>query len=139
MIAKLHYFKITRLEEGVMKIQKFEDMKVWQDAREFVNQIYKSTSNEKFKKDFGLRDQIQRAAVSIMSNIAEGYERDSNKELIRFIQISKGSVGEVRSLIYVAKDLGYINDKEFSTHYESSLLIIKQISNFIKYLKEKTK
>lgn len=122
-----------------MKIQKFEDMKVWQDAREFVNQIYKSTSNEKFKKDFGLRDQIQRATVSIMSNIAEGYERDSNKELIRFLQISKGSAGEVRSLIYVAKDLGYINDKEFSTNYESSLLIIKQISNFIKYLKERTK
>lgn len=122
-----------------MKIQKFEDMKVWQDAREFVNQIYKSTSNEKFKIAFGLRDQIQRAAVSIMSNIAEGYERDSNKELIRFLQISKGSAGEVRSLIYVAKDLGYINNKEFLTHYESSLLIIKQISNFIKYLKERTK
>ncbi len=122
-----------------MKIQKFEDMKVWQDAREFVNQIYKSTSNEKFKKDFGLRDQIQRATVSIMSNIAEGYERDSNKELIRFLQFSKGSAGEVRSLIYVEKDLGYINDKEFSTNYESSLLIIKQISNFIKYLKERTK
>lgn len=122
-----------------MKIQKFEDMKVWQDAREFVNQIYRSTSNEKFKKDFGLRDQIQRAAVSIMSNIAEGYERDSNRELIRFLQISKGSAGEVRSLTYIAKDLGYINDKEFSTHYESSLLIIKQISNFIKYLKERTK
>lgn len=122
-----------------MKIQKFEDMKVWQDAREFVNQIYMSTSNEKFKKDFGLRDQIQRAAVSIMSNIAEGYERDSNKELIRFLQISKGSAGEVRSLTYVAKDLGYINDKEFSNHYGSSLLIIKQISNFIKYLKERTK
>jgi len=122
-----------------MKIQKFEDMKVWQDAREFVNQIYKSTSNQKFKKDFGLRDQIQRAAVSIMSNIAEGYERDSNKELIRFLLFSKGSAGEVRSLLYIASDHGYLTEKEFAEHYESSLLIIKQISNFIKYLKQRTK
>jgi four helix bundle protein len=122
-----------------MKIQKFEDMKVWQDAREFVKLIYKSTSNEKFKKDFGLRDQIQRASVSIMSNIAEGYERDSNKELIRFLIIAKGSAGEVRSLLYVANDLGYLTENEFSNHYESSLSIIKQISNFIKYLKERSK
>ena len=122
-----------------MKIQKFEDMKVWQDAREFVFKIYKSTSNQKFSKDFGLRDQIQRAAVSIMSNIAEGYERDSNKELIRFLQYSKGSAGEVRSLLYVALDLGYLTEKEFSEYHESSLLIIKQIANFIKYLKERTK
>ena len=122
-----------------MKIQKFEDMKVWQDAREFVSNIYKSTSNQKFKKDFDLRDQIQRAAVSIMSNIAEGYERDSNKELIRFLLYSKGSAGEVRSLLYVATDLGYLTEKEFSDYHESSLLIIKQISNFIKYLKQRTK
>ena len=122
-----------------MKIQRFEDMKVWQDARELVNQIYKSTSGQKFSKDFGLRDQIQRAAVSIMSNIAEGYERDSNKELIRFFQFSKGSAGEVRSLLYVAKDLGYIIEKEFSNHYESAVSIIKQISNFVKYLKQRIK
>ena len=122
-----------------MKIQRFEDMKVWQDARELVNQIYKSTSGQKFSKDFGLRDQIQRAAVSIMSNIAEGYERDSNKELIRFLQFSKGSAGEVRSLLYVAKDLGYIIEKEFSNHYESAVSIIKQISNFVKYLKQRIK
>jgi len=81
-----------------MKIQRFEDMKVWQDARELVNQIYKSTSGQKFSKDFGLRDQIQRAAVSIMSNIAEGYERDSNKELIRFLQFQK--VRQVRLEAY---------------------------------------
>jgi four helix bundle protein len=122
-----------------MKIQKFEDMKVWQDAREFVSKIYKSTSNQKFNKDFGFRDQIQRAAVSIMSNIAEGYERDSNKELIRFLQYSKGSAGEVRSLLYIAKDLGYLNDKEFLEYHETSLAIIKQISNFIKYLKQRSK
>ena len=122
-----------------MKIQKFEDMKVWQDARTFVNQIYTSTSNQKFSKDFGLRDQIQRASVSIMSNIAEGYERDSNKELIRFLIYSKGSAGEVRSLLYVAKDLGYIGAKEFSEYYDVAISIIKQIANFIKYLKQRKK
>lgn len=122
-----------------MKIQKFEDMKVWQDAREFVSKIYKSTSNQKFSKDFGLRDQIQRAAVSIMSNIAEGYERDSNKELIRFLQYSKGSAGEVRSLLYVATDLEYLTEKEFSEYHQASISIITQISNFIKYLKQRAK
>ena len=122
-----------------MKIQKFEDMKVWQEARTLVNQIYKSTSKQKFSKDFGLRDQIQRAAVSVMSNIAEGYERDSNKEFIRFLLYSKGSVGEVRSLLYVAQDLSYLTEEEFSKHYESAISIIKQISNFIKYLKQRTK
>ena len=122
-----------------MKIQKFEDMKVWQDAREFVKQIYKCTANQKFKKDFGLRDQIQRGVVSIMSNIAEGYERDSNKELIRFLQFSKGSAGEVRSLLYVATDLGYLTEKEFSEFHQTSISIITQISNFIKYLKQRAK
>ena len=122
-----------------MKIQQFEDKKVWQEARTLVNQIYKSTSKQKFSKDFGLRDQIQRAAVSVMSNIAEGYERDSNKEFIRFLLYSKGSVGEVRSLLYIAQDLSYLTKEEFSKHYESAISIIKQISNFIKYLKQRTK
>jgi len=122
-----------------MKIQKFEDMKVWQDAREFVSKIYKSTSNPKFSQDFGFRDQIQRAAVSIMSNIAEGYERDSNKELIRFLRYSKGSTGEVRSLSYVATDLGYLTEKDYSEFHQVSITIITQISNFIKYLKQRNK
>lgn len=122
-----------------MTIQKFEDMKVWQDARAFLNEIYKGTSNKNFQKDFGLRDQIQRASVSIMSNIAEGYERDSNKELIGFLHYSKGSAGEVRSLLYVAKDLDYLTDQEFSEQHAAAVSIIKQISNFIKYLKQRTK
>lgn len=122
-----------------MKIQKFEDMKVWQDAREFVTHIYRSTAKQKFKTDFGLRDQIQRAAVSIMSNIAEGYERDSNKEMVRFLLYSKGSAGEVRSLLYVANDLGYLTEKEFSDYHDTAVSIIKQISNFIKYLKQRVK
>ncbi len=77
-------------------------MKVWQDARVLTKNIYNTTTVGKFSKDFGLRDQIQRASVSAMSNIVEGYERDNNKEFIKFFGYSKGSIGEVRSLLYVA-------------------------------------
>ena len=78
-------------------IYKFEDMEVWQNARSLTKKIYICSSNGKFSKDFGLRDQIRRASVSIMSNIAEGFERGSNKEFIQFLFIAKGSAGEVRS------------------------------------------
>lgn len=118
-----------------MKIQKFEDLKVWQDARVFVNEIYRLTSNDKFKMDFGFKDQIQRASVSIMNNIAEGFERDNNKEFIKFLIYSKGSAGEVRSLIYLAFDLKYISHEEFIKIIENSIDIIKQISKFISYLR----
>ena len=123
--------------EGKMKIQKFEDMQVWQDARMLVNLVYTSCSTKSFAKDYGLKDQIQRASVSIMSNIAEGYERDSNKEMNRFLNFSKGSAGEVRSLLYVAYDLNYITEEEFRVQYDHSISIIKQIANFIKYLKKR--
>ena len=122
-----------------MKIQKFEDTKVWQDSRAFVKTTYQLTAKPKFKKDFSLRDQIQRAAVSIMNNIAEGYERDSNTEFIRFLLYSKGSSGEVRSLLYVALDLEYITEDEFNKHSETVSLISKQLANFIKYLRERNK
>ena len=74
-----------------------------------------------------------------MSNIAEGYESDSNRELIRFLLYSKGSAGEVRSLLYIANDLGYISEKEFSEYYAAAISIIKQIANFIKYLRQRKK
>jgi four helix bundle protein len=121
-----------------MKIQKFEDLKVWQDARMFVNVVYNLTNSDVFRKDYGLKDQIQRASVSIMNNIAEGFERDSNKEFVKFLLYAKGSAGEVRSLLYIAYDLHYIAKEEFETALEQSLNIIKQISKFISYLKTKT-
>ena len=100
-----------------MQVKSFEDLQVWQDARIFVSSIYELTLHENFKKDYGLKDQIQRAAVSIMNNISEGFERDNNREFRNFLGYSKGSAG--------------VN-------------IIKQIANFKKYLrnyiiKEKTK
>ncbi len=118
-----------------MKVKTFEDLQVWQDARMFVKSIYELTSLEKFKKDFGLKDQIQRAAVSIMNNISEGFERDNNKEFRNFLGYSKGSAGEVRSMLYVALDLKYISKEEFDDNYKNSVNIITQISNFKKYLR----
>jgi len=87
-------------------MKRFEDLDVWNDAKEFAVNIYKTFSN---LKDFGMRDQIQRASVSIPSNISESYERGSTSEFIRFLFIAKGSAGEVRTQLYICKDLGYVN------------------------------
>lgn len=117
-----------------MKVKTFEDLQVWQDARKFVKSIYELTSLEKFKKDYGLKDQIQRAAVSIMNNISEGFERNNNREYKNFLGYAKGSAGEVRSMLYIAFDLNYISKSEFDVTYKDSVNIITQISNFKKYL-----
>ena len=119
-----------------MKVNSFEDLQVWKDSRILVKSIYQLTSDGKFSKDFGLREQIQRASVSIMNNIAEGFERNNNKEYVKFLGYSKGSAGEVRSMLYVATDLGYISQDKFNMHYQMAINIITQISNFIKYLKK---
>jgi len=118
-----------------MQGKTFEDLKVWRDSREFVKSIYELTASESFKKDYGLKDQIQRAAVSIMNNIAEGFERNNNKEFVLFLKYSKGSAGEIRSMFYVALDLNYISKSTFDEYYKNVIEIITQISNFIKYLK----
>jgi len=122
-----------------VSVKRFEDLKVWQDARSFVVMIYKLTTKKNFQKDFGMRDQIQRASVSIINNIAEGFERDNNKEFIKFLLYSKGSAGEVRSLLYIAYDLKYITEEEFNTAFNDSLNIISQLSKFISYLKNNLK
>lgn len=118
-----------------MQAETFEDLKVWQDSRDFVKSIYELTSSNNFAKDYGLKDQIQRAAVSIMNNIAEGFERNNNKEFVVFLKYSKGSAGEIRSMLYVALDLNYIPKSIFDEYYKNVIEIITQISNFIKYLK----
>jgi four helix bundle protein len=116
-------------------IERFEDMEVWQQARIIVKKIYSATCQGKFSRDFGLREQIQRAAVSIMSNIAEGFERGTNKEFIQFLFIAKGSAGEVRSQLYIALDLGYIENDTFNSLNADLTSISRQISGFIQYLK----
>jgi four helix bundle protein len=117
-----------------MKVKTFEDLQVWQDARLFVKSIYELTWLEIYKKDYGLKEQIQRAAVSIMNNISEGFKKDNNKEFRNFLGYAKGSAGELRSMLYVALDLNYISKKEFDENYKKAVNIITQISNFKKYL-----
>lgn len=92
-----------------MKVEKFEDLIAWQKARELTKAIYEVTRSEPFSSDFALRDQIRRAAVSIMSNIAEGFEREGRSEFHRYLTIARASAAEVRSQIYVAADVGYIH------------------------------
>jgi four helix bundle protein len=89
-------------------IKRFEDIEAWQKARELVRQVYQICNGSRLSKDFGLRDQLCRAAVSSMSNVAEGFSRNSDKDFARFLDIAKGSVLEVQSLLYVALDIGYM-------------------------------
>ena len=117
-----------------MTARNFEDLNVWKDAKNMVVAVYKATSQHPMKRDFGYRDQIQRAAVSITNNIAEGFERDNSREFIRFLRYSKGSAGEVRSMLYIALDLEYLTKEKFDELYELSLVIIKQIASLNKYL-----
>lgn len=113
------------------KIEKFEDIIAWQKAKNLAADIYGKFRN---CKDFSFRDQIQRAAVSIGNNIAEGYERKGDRELNKFLFISKGSCGEVRSMLYLALDLGYIDKREFDSMCAQALEISRMLSAFIKKL-----
>jgi four helix bundle protein len=116
--------------------EKFEDLQVWQAARTLVREIYLCTQSGSFVKDMGLRTQIQRSAISVMSNIAEGFERSGNKEFSHFLYLAKGSAGEVRSQLYPALDLGYLDQKTFTLLNDSARSISKQLSGFIKYLNQ---
>jgi len=98
-------------------IKRFEDIQAWQEARQLTDQIYELTTSGTFAKDFGLRDQICRAAVSAMTNIAEGFDCESKREFARFLGIARRSAVEVQSLLYVALDVGYINQEIFQAHY----------------------
>jgi four helix bundle protein len=118
------------------KIHCFEDLKVWQKARALNVKVYQLTLNETFSKDFGLKNQIRSASVSISSNIAEGFERNENKEFSQFLSIAKGSAGEVRSQLYLAKDLEYILEENFQTLVDDLTEISKMLNGLIRYLKE---
>nr|BAL59668.1 S23 ribosomal protein [Candidatus Acetothermum autotrophicum] len=120
------------------RIERFEDIKSWQLAKALVKNIYELTGQASFSKDYSLRDQIQRAAVSIMSNIAEGFERGSKKDFVNFLYIARGSCAEVRSLLYVAFELGYINEDKFKEALQQTEEIAKAIFGFIRYLKSNT-
>ena len=116
-------------------ITKFEDIEAWQKARELTNAVYSCSGKGAFAKDFGLRDQIRRAAVSIMSNIAEGFERSGSAEFLQFLAIAKGSAGEVEAQLYVALDQGYINQEQFDSIRSTASSTKKLIAGFMNYLK----
>jgi len=117
------------------KINSFEDIQAWQKARELNKEIYKVSNSGIFSKDYGLRDQIRRASVSIVSNIAEGFERNGSKKFKQFLSIAKGSAGEVRAQLYVALDLEYLTKEEFEKLNGLVLDTSRMISGFINYLK----
>jgi four helix bundle protein len=113
----------------------FEDLEVWKQSRALNREIYGLTNGEKFKKDFGLVDQIRRASISIMSNIAEGYERGGNQEFLQFLYIAKASCGEVRCQLYAALDQQYITDGEFKKIALFCRKVSAMLSSFIAYVK----
>ncbi len=115
-------------------VQRFEDLKVWQEAKSLVKSIYLLTKEGAAGRDFGYCDQLRRAAVSVMSNIAEGFERGTNKEFVQYLFIAKGSAGEVRSLLWVALEVGYLPASDFKLLSQSSLSLSRRLSTFIKYL-----
>lgn len=115
------------------KVEKFEDLTVWQDSRNLVNHIYQQFST---LKDWGFRDQIQRASISVMNNIAEGFERNSDKDFRRFLIIAKASCGEVRSMLYIAQDIDYISEDESVKLKGYCLKISSSLGSFIKYLEK---
>ncbi len=116
------------------RLERFEDIDAWKEARELTKSVYQTISTGEFARDFGLRDQIRRAAVSVMSNIAEGFERGGDKEFLQFLSLAKGSCGEVRAQLYVALDQTYINDAQFQELVEKTVRINRLIAGLMKYL-----
>lgn len=118
------------------KIERFEDMLSWQKARELTRHVYTFSKRGDFAKDFELRDQMRSASISIMSNIAEGFERGGDKEFLQFLSTAKGSCGEVRSQLYVALDQSYLTETEFGSLYSGTIEVGRLVSGFMGYLQQ---
>ena len=117
-------------------ISRFEDIQAWQEARRLVKMVYKLTGSGTFAKDFGLRDQIQRASVSVMTNIAEGFDCESKLEFARFLGIARRSAVEVQSLLYAAFDIEHITETQLKEHYEQARKTKALIGGFKRSLKK---
>lgn len=115
-------------------VQKFEDLVVWQKARLLNTAIYSLTNNEFFNKDSGLQNQMRRASVSILSNIAEGFERNGNKEFNQFLSIAKASAAELRAQIYIATDIRYISEEESVKYLAMVIEVSKMLNGLMSYL-----
>jgi four helix bundle protein len=115
-------------------INRFEEIDAWKKARELNREVYRVTRGDSFARDFALRDQIRWASLSVMSNIAEGFERDGNAEFRQFLYVAKGSAGEVRAQLYAALDAGYIDRPTFDGLTALALETIRLIKGFVRYL-----
>jgi len=118
-----------------MKVTRFEDLDIWKRSRDLTRSIYKVSSSAKFSNDWGLKEQIRRAAVSVMSNIAEGFDSGSKPEFARFLMISRRSISEIQSQAFIALDQSYVLQSEFDVIYKETEEIRRMITGFIKYLK----
>jgi four helix bundle protein len=118
------------------KIERFEEMLSWQKARELTQHVYQLSKRGDFAKDFELRGQMRSASLSVMSNIAEGFERGGDKEFIQFLSTAKGSCGEVRSQLYVALDQSYITAVEFENLHAGTIEVARLVSGFMGYLQK---
>jgi len=118
------------------KIEKFEEMEAWQKARKLTRGIYSITKSNGFHKDFALKNQIRKASISVMSNIAEGFERSGTSEFVQFLAIAKGSAGEVRSQLYIALDQDYITQKKFKDLDDLTDETSNLIGGLMKYLRK---
>jgi len=119
-----------------MKIKKFEELNIWKLALKITKEIYDLTAKKDFSKDFGLKDQVRRAIISVSSNIVEGFEKNNNNEFIRFLKIAKGSVGEARNQLYIALAVGYITKEEFNKTNKDLDDLANQIGKLISYLEK---
>jgi four helix bundle protein len=122
----------------VTAIKRFQDIQAWQKGRELVREVYRASSDGVFAKDFGLRDQIRRAAVSVMSNVAEGFARKGDRDFAHFLDIARGSAVECQSLAYVALDVGYISEEVFGRLYQTAEERASLIGGFASYLRKST-
>ncbi|RME89005.1 MAG: four helix bundle protein [Anaerolineae bacterium] len=121
------------------RIERFEDLQCWQKARELANRVYELTRKEKFARDFELRDQIRRAAGSVMHNIAEGFDAGSNAEFIRFLKMARRSASEVQSQLYLALDQDYITEDELRFVYDLATETKRLINGMIAYLRKSSR
>ena len=126
---------IVVLCRDMAKVEHFEDLEVWKLARKLTGKIYSLSRAGAFAKDFGFRDQMCRAAVSIVSNIAEGFERRSNSQFAQFLHIANGSAGEVRAQLYIALDLCYISQEQFRDVFNDIVRIGKMLTSLTRHLR----
>ncbi len=118
------------------KIERFEDIQSWKEARKLVNMIYEVSEEGMFAKDFSLKDQIRRASVSIISNVSEGFGRGTNREFVQFLVVARASAFEVQSQLYVALDRKYIDTNKFEAIYNQATSVVSLIDGFIRYLRK---